>query len=81
MGSAGLVYVDGRFKPFNNFREIRRGRNKGCIEVEVRKVVGSKNEGWKIVNRAVVVIMEEIKRFPAGDNINHPVREEVEPSD
>jgi len=78
MGAVGLVYIAGNFKPFYGFREIKRGRNKGCVEVSIRSIRGSKKKGWwKIVDKTEIVMREQVKRFPAGENINHPIQEEA----
>ncbi len=57
----GLAFVEGKFKPILAAREIRRGRNRGRYEVEVRKVLGS---GIKTVKR--IVEKESVRRLPAN---------------
>lgn len=56
---AGLVWVPGgkgRFRPFMEFREIRKGRNKGRIEVLLPASDA----------RRVIVDKESIRRYPAA---------------
>lgn len=59
----GLVFLDNDcFRPFTRIREIRRGRNKGRMEVMVRKLYRS----GTIIERPRIVDKDNIKRFPEG---------------
>ncbi|MBN2061419.1 MAG: hypothetical protein JW882_13485 [Deltaproteobacteria bacterium] len=56
---AGFVSYNGKRKPFTFSREIRRGKNKGRIEVEIR--LGTIKG---IVPRKRIVNQDDIRRYP-----------------
>ena len=51
-------------RPFDQFREITRGRNKGKIEVQVKIISAPQGRSWyhKTVKR--VVNKTQIRRYP-----------------
>jgi len=61
----GLVYLERGHKPFTEHRKIRRGRNKGRIEVQIR-VITAPETGWTIKTVKRIVDPDQIKRYPQG---------------
>jgi len=59
MNKPGLVYINGGFRPFAAPREIRRGRNRGAVEIRIRKLT---NAGFRQVKR--IVTKKQISRYP-----------------
>jgi hypothetical protein len=59
----GIVWIGGKCKPFPTYREIRRGKNAGRIEVPVIK--GTKN-GPRVIRR--VVNKNSVVHWPGGEN-------------
>ena len=57
---AGFVFLEKGFRPFTSFREIRRGRNRERIEVQIRYLKGD----GEIVERPHIVDRDSIKRYP-----------------
>jgi len=61
MVKLGLVFLDNDcFRPFSRHREIRRGRNKGRIEVQIRKLYRS----GEFIERPRIVDKDQIRRYP-----------------
>lgn len=57
---AGFVFIEKSFRPFTSFREIKRGRNRERIEVQIRYLKGN----GEIVERAHIVDRDSIRRYP-----------------
>lgn len=55
----GRAWIGGQWRPFTDFKEITRGKNKGWVKV---KVQGK----WKLVNR------DKVKEWP-GEKVEAPV--------
>jgi len=68
MTQCGFVNINGKYRPFETFREIRTGNKRGKFEIPVRKVVQSQDKSWTIkpINR--VVHKDQILRFPGPQN-------------
>ena len=64
MNAPGLVKTDYGFKPFEKYREIRRGRRKGQIELEIRVSSVPKDASWSIKAKKIIVYKSQILRFP-----------------
>ena len=58
----GWVYTDRGFKPFTEYRPIRRGLRKGQVEVRISKLT---REGVRYVTR--IVNPDQIKRYPEAE--------------
>jgi len=58
---SGLVFLENDcFRPFTSFREVSRGRNKGRIEVQIRKLYNS----GEFIERPHIVDKDQIRRYP-----------------
>ena len=53
------AYIDGKWRPVQEPREIRRGKNKGRIEVKVNKLRKTAS-GWAPVPRPIILDPEQI---------------------
>lgn len=65
---SGSAWVKNQTKAFRVWREIRRGRNKGCYEIEV--IVSTRHGA---VWRKVVVEADAIRYLPRGAGPYQPV--------
>lgn len=66
MPKPGLAYLyekSGGHRPFINHREIRRGKNKDCVEVQIRQT-SQTGSGWGMKTVKRIVTKDQIKRYP-----------------
>lgn len=59
------VYIEGKWRPVMSCREIRRGRNKGRLEVQVKKITVTRDKGWRWIMRRFVVNRSAVRQ-PIG---------------
>ncbi len=64
MAKTGFVEIAGNCRVFTTYREIQRGKRKGCIEVQVREPCCT-GSSWEMKNRKRVVEKEQIRSFPS----------------
>jgi len=64
MTKCGFVYIDGKFRPFETFREIPTGKARGRFEIPIQKAIQSQDRSWQIRPVKRIVHREQITRFP-----------------